>query len=127
MGELLGRNRAATACMDVSDGLADAVHQLADSSGVGAAIEGGALPIEPGARRWFEQQGQDAVSASITGGDDYELLIAARPRLRGRLAAAERHGDVPLTRIGSCTADRAVVVTGGGVNRIMPSGYSHFR
>ena len=127
MGELLGRNRAATACMDVSDGLADAVHQLAEASGVGAAIEGGALPLEPGARSWFEQQGQDAVSASITGGDDYELLIAARPRLRGRLVAAERHGNVPLTRIGSCTANRAVVVTEGGVNRIMPSGYSHFR
>ena len=109
LGTLLGRNRAATACMDVSDGLADAVHQLADASRVGATIDGGALPIDPGARNWFEQQGHDAVNASVTGGDDYELLIAARPRLRGRLAAAERHGDAPLTRIGSCTADRAVL------------------
>jgi thiamine-monophosphate kinase len=127
LGALLGRNRAATACMDVSDGLADAVHQLADASGIGATIEADALPIEPGARRWFEQQGRDAVNESMTGGDDYELLIAARPRLRGRLAAAERHGDVPLTRIGSCTADRAVLVRQNGANRTMPSGYSHFR
>jgi thiamine-monophosphate kinase len=127
LGALLGRNRAATACMDVSDGLADAVHQLADASGIGATIEGDALPIEPGARHWFEQRGRDAVIESMTGGDDYELLIAARPRLRGRLAAAERHGDVPLTRIGSCTADRAVVVRQNGANRAMPSGYSHFR
>ena len=49
-GLLLGRNRAATACMDLSDGLADAVHQLAEASGVGATIDGGALPIEPEAR-----------------------------------------------------------------------------
>ena len=54
LGALLGRNRAATACMDLSDGLADAVHQIAEASGVGAMIDGGALPIEPGARRWFE-------------------------------------------------------------------------
>jgi thiamine-monophosphate kinase len=127
LGELLGRNQAATACMDLSDGLADAVRQLADASGTGATIEAGALPIEPSAREWFEQQGRDAVDAAITGGDDYELLFAARPRLRGRLAAAQRYGDAPLTRIGSCTADRAVVVRRDGVNRTMPLGYHHFR
>jgi thiamine-monophosphate kinase len=127
LGALLGRNRAATACMDISDGLAAAVHQLAEASGIGATIDGAALPIEPGARTWFERQGRNAVNESITGGDDYELLIAARPRLRGRLAAAERHGGAPLTRIGSCTADRAVIVRQDGVNRTMPSGYSHFR
>jgi len=113
--------------MDLSDGLADAVRQIAEASGIGASIEGGALPIEPGARLWFEEHGQDAVDQSITGGDDYELLIAARPRLAGRLAAARRHGDVPLTRIGACTADRAIVLRRDGVDRTMPSGYSHFR
>jgi thiamine-monophosphate kinase len=127
LGALLGRNRAATACMDVSDGLADAVQQLAEASGVGATIDSSVLPIEPGARRWFERQDRDAVNESITGSDDYELLIAVRPRLRGRLVAAQRHGGAALTRIGSCTADRAVVVQQDGVTRPMPSGYSHFR
>lgn len=127
IGTLLGRNRAATACIDLSDGLADAVHQLAEASGVGTTIDGGALPIDPGARRWFEQRGKDAVDASVAGGDDYELLFAARPRLRRRLTAATRHGDAPLTRIGSCTADGAVVLRHDGADRPMPRGYSHFR
>ena len=35
------------------------------------------------ARRWFERRGADAVHEAITGGDDYELLFAVRPRLRG--------------------------------------------
>src|SRR5262249_18388060 len=35
-GMLLGRNRAATACIDLSDGLADAVSQVARASDVGA-------------------------------------------------------------------------------------------
>ena len=127
MGSLLGRNRAATACMDLSDGLAEAVRQIAGASGVGATIDADALPIDPDARDWFERHGLDAVAESITGGDDYELRIAARPRLRGRLAAAIRHGNAPLTRIGSCTADSALILRQSGSDRPLPRGYSHFR
>jgi thiamine-monophosphate kinase len=127
LGSLLGRNRAAMACMDSSDGLADAVRQLAEASGVGATIEAEAVPLEADARRWFEQRGTDAVRAAITGGDDYELLIAVRPRARGRLTAALRHGGTPLTRIGTCTADRALVLRQDGAGQPLPRGYSHFR
>jgi thiamine-monophosphate kinase len=128
LGQLLGRNRAAGACMDLSDGLADAIHQLAEASGVGALIDADALPIAPDARRWFEAHGQDAVHESMIGGDDYELLFAVRPRLRRRLRAAEDHGDVPITRIGACTADRAVMVGGRQETpRLLPRGFTHFR
>jgi thiamine-monophosphate kinase len=127
LGSLLGRNRAAMACMDSSDGLADAVRQLAEASGVGATIEAEAVPLEPDARRWFEERGTDAVREAITGGDDYELLIAVRPRVRGRLTAALRHGGTPLTRIGTCTADRALVLRQNGAGQPLPRGYSHFR
>jgi thiamine-monophosphate kinase len=127
LGSLLGRNRAASACMDLSDGLADAVRQVAEASGVGAAIDAGALPIDPAARRWFEQCGVDGVHEALAGGDDYELLVAVRPRTRRRLAAAHRHGDVPLTRVGTCTADRALVVRRSGADEPLPHGFSHFR
>jgi thiamine-monophosphate kinase len=131
LGLLLGRNRAASACVDLSDGLADGVWRVAEASGVGAAIDGDLLPIDPLARGWFESRGADPVLASVTGGDDYELLLAARPRLRGRLRAAARHGGAPLTRIGVCTEDRAVVLRrtrdGAAVETPMPRGYTHFR
>jgi thiamine-monophosphate kinase len=127
-GTLLGRNRAASACVDLSDGLADGIQRLAERSGVGAVIDAGALPIEPAARTWFDGQAQDAMHSAITGGDDYELLFTVRPRTRGRLKAAMRQGDTPLTRIGVCTAERAVVLRSEGAgDRQMPSGYSHFR
>jgi thiamine-monophosphate kinase len=126
LGSILGRNRAASACMDLSDGLADAVRQVAEASGVGAVID--ALPIDPEARRWFESRGADPLHEAITGGDDYELLAAVRPRTRSRLAAAHRHGGVPLTRIGVCTKDPGVVIRRApGDDRPMPPGYSHFR
>ena len=63
----------------------------------------------------------------ITGGDDYELLFAVSPRLRGRLKAVERHGAAPLTRIGSCTADRTLVLRQNGKDQPLPRGFTHFR
>jgi thiamine-monophosphate kinase len=126
-GKLLGRNRAAGACVDLSDGLADGIRRLADRSGVGAIIDAGALPIEPAALEWFEARGADPTVAAITGGDDYELLFTVHPRSRGRLGAM-RHGDTPLTRIGVCTADRKLVMRGAPAgDQPVPAGYSHFR
>ena len=128
LGLMLARNRAASACMDLSDGLSDAVYQLAAASGVGARIDADALPIDARAREVLAARGDDHVAAAITGGDDYELLVSVRPRTRGRLAAAIRHGGVPLTNVGVCTEDPAVVLQRGGEEAPLPrGGYSHFR
>ena len=131
LGLLVGRNRAASACMDLSDGLADGAHQVAEASGVGMTIDADALPIDPGARAFFEARGLDPVIEALTGGDDYELLATARPRARRRLAAAEQRGDVRFARIGTCADDGIVVLrrTVDGVVRhsSIPAGFSHFR
>ena len=128
LGMLLARNRAASACIDLSDGLSDAVYRVAESSGVGALIDADALPIDPRARALFDSRGLDPVDQAATAGDDYELLVAVRPRVRSRLSAAMRHGDARLTRIGVCTADRAVVMRRGGAETVLPrGGYAHFR
>jgi thiamine-monophosphate kinase len=132
LGCLLGRNRAASASVDLSDGLCDGVRQIALASGVGATIDADRVPIDPDDRAWFLAQGADPVDAAITGGDDYELLVAIRPRASGRLAAAARHGDVPLTRIGVCTEDpglRLRRTTGSSVTEtpLPAAGYRHFR
>lgn len=127
IGALLGRNRAASACMDLSDGLADAIAQVAAASGTGAAIDAASLPIHPAAREWFVSQGQDPVDAALAGGDDYELLFAVPTRSRGRLRSVMRESrGVPLTRIGELTADPSVLVVTGGTSRPLPAGYVHF-
>lgn len=128
VGQLLGRNRAASACVDLSDGLGDGVSRIAEASQVGMTLDASALPIAEEARHWFTGRGEDPISAALTGGDDYELLFTVRPRQRGRLRAAFQHGGVPLTRIGTCTADRALLLTQpDGTTRPMPAGYTHFK
>ena len=47
LGMQVGRNKAASACMDTSDGLADALRQLAGASGVGVRVEAATVPVSP--------------------------------------------------------------------------------
>ena len=126
LGMMVGRNRAASACMDLSDGLADAVRQVAEASGTGAKIDVTTLPIHPGAAEWFTSIGEDALARSVQGGDDYELLIAVPPRAKGRFRnAVTRSRGVPVTRIGELTTERDLTMV-GGTERRLPDGFVHF-
>jgi thiamine-monophosphate kinase len=127
VGAILGRSRAATACMDLSDGLADAVAQLAGSSGTGATIRAGAVPVPEAARHWFASQGHDPINAAVAGGDDYELLFAVSPRYRGRLRTVIRQArGVPITEIGELTAAPAILLERNGATEPLPEGFTHF-
>jgi len=128
LGRILGGNRAATACVDLSDGLADGLHQLAAASGVGIDIEAGAIPVPEAARAWWAGRGEDALLRAMTGGDDYELLFTVSPRRRRRLETVRRQaGTVPLTRIGSVITGSAVTLVDGDTRTPLPGGYVHFR
>src|SRR5262245_49968618 len=124
-GLLIARNRAATAGMDLSDGLADGLHRIAEANGIGMTINADLLPIDQGARAWFEAHGGNVVDRAVAGGDDYELVFTARPNRTGRLKALR--GTVPITKIGVCTEDRNVTLRTGNVDTPMPHGYKHFR
>ena len=128
LGVAVGRARAATAGMDLSDGLADALRQVAAASGVGVRIDGDALPIDAGAREWWTSRGVDPVSAAVRGGDDYELLFAVPPRSgRALRSVARRVADPPLTKVGVFTKDpRELVIARAGQEDALPEGFEHF-
>ena len=127
IGALLGRNRAASACMDLSDGLADAVRQIAGASGTGAKLDAAALPLDEGARAWFGPRLDDALMACVSGGDDYELLFASPRRFRGRLRSVQRlAAGVAITPIGEVTAAKDLVIVRDGRSEPLPQGFTHF-
>lgn len=59
----------ATACMDISDGLAQDLHHLCRASGVGVRVE------------YIPQRGI-TIEQAIHGGDDYELLFTLPPSMQ---------------------------------------------
>ena len=128
LGMAMGRARAAKAAMDLSDGLADGLRQIAAASRVGVRIDGDSLPIDPGAREWWSHRGIDPEIAAVRGGDDYELLFAVPPKSGGALRSVRRHvSDPPLTRIGVFTKDPlALVIERAGKQDALPEGFEHF-
>ena len=128
LGVAVGRARAATAAMDLSDGLADALEQVATASGVGVAIDSELLPIESCAREWWTARRVDPVSAALAGGDDYELLFAVpRKKAAAMRAVTRRLAHTPLTKIGEFTKDpRERVLRRGGKTEALPKGFEHF-
>ncbi|HKY20742.1 MAG TPA: thiamine-phosphate kinase [Vicinamibacterales bacterium] len=116
-GLMLGRNQAARACIDLSDGVADGVRQIAEACGLGAVIDADALPLEEGA----------TLRDALEGGEDYELLFAVSARNRSRLKHVRRLvKDLAVTRIGRLTADRSMILSRHGSTEELPQGFAHF-
>ena len=127
-GVLLGRNRAASSCMDLSDGLADGLRQVAASSNVGITIEGHALPITDEVRAWCAARGENPLDLALGAGDDYELLFTVRRPHQGRLRGVRGQlGNLPITRIGVVTRTRELLVREAGRTRELPQGFEHFK
>ena len=126
-GTLLARQRVASACMDLSDGLADGLHQMAEASGVGIRIDAGAVPVSNIAREWLDAEGVGAMPAVLSGGDDYELLFTVRPSRHGRLRSILRMLQVNVTQIGVVTRERRLSLQTPGGTIPLPGGFEHFR
>lgn len=123
----MGRARAARAAMDLSDGLADALRQVAAASGVGVKIDADLLPIDQGASEWWSARGIDPVRAAMKGGDDYELLFAVPAKGRGPLRSVQRHVSDRLTKIGVFTKDPGeLAIERAGRVDSLPEGFEHF-
>ena len=128
LGTQLGRNRAAHSCIDLSDGLADGIHQLCAASEVGAIIDADLIPVASCARTWFKENEVDPIKAALSSGEDYELLFTSPPKLRRSLRAACRlSGSVTVSRIGKLTSDRVVLMKRDGKQEPLPAGYEHFK
>jgi thiamine-monophosphate kinase len=69
----------------------------------------------------------DALELALHGGEDFELLFTARPRIAARLP--KRLGGVPLTRIGEVRAasEGIKLVRDGRAETLQPSGFDHFK
>ncbi len=93
----------ASAGMDVSDGLVGDLTKMLKASGVSGAIRLHDAPLSPAARQAIALE-PALFETAMTGGDDYELLIAVEPRNATVLQEDARAVGAPLTLIGEALA-----------------------
>jgi thiamine-monophosphate kinase len=112
----------ASACIDVSDGLAGDAAKLCAASKVGAEIDSRELPLSAGLCSVASREAR--LAYALGGGDDYELLFTADPAHRARLAALD--AGVVLKRIGAIVEAEGVRVDGAPPGRDAGHGFDHF-
>ena len=136
-GHLLGRYRLpqprvgfpltgiASAGMDISDGLMQDLGHLCRAGGLGAEIDASLLPLSPAAR----QAGSEWLETCLTGGDDYELLMAVPVEREQALQSAARATGIPVTRVGRFHPGPPRVMVRGPDGKPLSlgrGGWSHF-
>lgn len=113
----------AHAAIDVSDGLSTDLTHLCEESGVAAVLEEALLPIHP-----LALGNSDARALALHGGEEYELLFTAGPRMPIPRSIA----GVPIHRIGTIRkrqSGRPLMVLNTGDGRAQPieaGGWQHF-
>ena len=122
-GLLLRRRGLASACIDISDGLAADLHRLCAASGCGAVLDAGRIPVHPDARRM--PGAVPALVHALRDGEDHELLFAVPP---ARAAAAARAGvGVEVGRVVPASAGVSLYHTSGHLSPLSGEGWVHLR
>ncbi|MBV5259495.1 thiamine-phosphate kinase [Synechococcus moorigangaii CMS01] len=110
--------------MDSSDGLADAVLQICQASGVGAIVEAKHIPISPALQRY--QSPETALEWALYGGEDFELVLCLPPATAvDLLAKCSGQGAI----IGQITAGQTVAIanaTGQTIPLSRAQTFQHF-
>jgi thiamine-monophosphate kinase len=122
--------RAATAAIDVSDGLSTDLTHLCEESRLAAEIDTATIPVHTLAKK-AEQDGwiPDALYLALHGGEDYELLFTASSRTK----VPSKIAGVPIHAIGRMKAHRKgkpIIEMAGVDGKRTPldaGGWEHFR
>jgi thiamine-monophosphate kinase len=118
-GEIL--SKYASACMDISDGLAFSLHEIAKASKNGFRIFHEKIPIEDGLKRVSELSGVPAKDIIFHKGGDFELLFTAS---KDNFEVLEK--EINITAIGEVTGKREVMQKDGKEIELEPRGYDSF-
>ncbi len=113
----------ASACIDISDGLAADLGHIMQRSNLGAEIETAALPLSEQLRAVCDDE--EGRGLGLNGGDDYELCFTIPQPQQAVFEAIADSLGVAVTRIGEMTNEVGVLRVDGEVYEA--EGYDHFR
>ena len=127
-GHALAKTGVVTSSMDISDGLADSLHQLAKMNNVGYEVILDDIPIHENATKISEELAVPIEDLTVYFGGDYELLIALDPAHWSLVERAVASVGGQLTRIGKVTKDKKLTMVKGRKKVPLENkGYEHFK
>lgn len=127
LGRMLAEQGLAHAGMDISDGLAADLQHMCEASGCGAAVEAASIPLsDPVAKLVTDDPA--LVASALTGGDDYELLLAVPAGSLAAVFDAAAKCGTSVTEIGAFTAASALhfIDRHGHPLALAKRGFTHF-
>ncbi|NIA03286.1 MAG: hypothetical protein GWP12_01935 [Nitrospirae bacterium] len=119
-GAALARTGCVTSMMDISDGLALSLHDLAAASGVGFFITFEDIPINEKVKDIASDNGQ-LVEWSVYTGGDFELLFTLRPEYIKKVSEV-----ADFTIIGKVTSGSINIQRNGHIEVIEARGFQQF-
>lgn len=122
-GRLLAQ--AASALIDISDGLIREARLLAQASNVRLSIDPGKLPVSPTVRRMASALGLNPIPLALASGEEYELLACLPRRAYPEAVRKLARRSIRLTMIGEAKRGKGVYVSGRPTP--IPAGFDHFR
>jgi thiamine-monophosphate kinase len=120
VGQIARQEIRPSAMIDISDGLSTDLSHICEASGVGAEIWQAAIP-----RATSGKAGRPvALEFALHGGEDYELLFTAAPRI----SVPKRISGVPITCIGRIIRRKQILLIAepGLARKLEARGWQHF-
>jgi thiamine-monophosphate kinase len=78
-GQAIAASRLASAMADVSDGVAQDLWHICQASHVGAVLQADQLPVDSTTQEVARVYQRDPLDLALHGGEDYVLLLSAKP------------------------------------------------
>ncbi len=131
LGRRISRSGAATAMIDLSDGLAGDLFHICTRSKVGAEIYPDRLPLPERIGEIAAKSGKSVIDLALHSGEDYELLFTVPSRVPVRkIRSLSRDPEIPITEIGKIVGRKegyCLVHSQGTRIPLAPAGWDHFR
>jgi thiamine-monophosphate kinase len=126
----IAKTKLATSMIDISDGLAQDIGHICNSSSVGVKIYEDKLPISSGVKKVAAMISKSPLELALSGGDDYELCFTVPNKsVKKIIATIERETKIPVSIVGEILpkeSGQLLVLKKGETIPLPNSGWDHF-